>query len=120
MENHAIPLEEIPPRCPSCGELLRPHIVWFGESLDPAILHRAFALSSLCEVMLVIGTSAYVQPAASLPLTASESGAKIIEINPDPTPLTSYMDLSLQGKAGQILPMVDQCLSQRVEGNEKL
>jgi NAD-dependent deacetylase len=110
-ENYASPLGEIPPRCPACGEMLRPHVVWFGEALDPNILHRAFSLCSLCEVMLVIGTSAFVQPAASLPLYASDAGAKIIEINPDPTPLTSYANLFLQGKAGEILPLIDQFMS---------
>jgi len=110
-ENHASPLGDLPPICPSCGEMLRPHVVWFGEALDPNILHRAFSLCSLCEVMLVIGTSAFVQPAASLPLYASDAGAKIIEINPDPTPLTSYANLSLQGKAGEILPLIDQFMS---------
>ena len=111
MENHVSPLGDIPPRCPSCGETLRPHVVWFGESLDPDILHRAFAFSSLCEVMLVIGTSASVQPAASLPFYASDAGAKIIEVNPDPTPLTSLANISLQGKAGEILPLIDQFMS---------
>jgi len=111
VENYDSPLKEVPPHCPTCGEMLRPHVVWFGESLDPDVLHRAFASSSLCEVMLVIGTSAYVQPAASLPLYASEAGASIIEINPDPTPLTSYATHSLSGKAGQILPLIDDYLT---------
>ena len=110
-ENLEVPLKQIPPACPACGALLRPHIVWFGESLDPDILRRAFGASSLCDVMLVVGTSAFVQPAASLPLRASEAGAKIIEINPDPTPLTHYADVSLHGKAGEILPRIDQILS---------
>jgi len=110
-ENLEIPLKQIPPACPSCGAILRPHIIWFGESLDPDILRRAFGSSSLCDVMLVVGTSAFIQPAASLPLHASEAGAKIIEINPDPTPLTHYADISLQGKAGEILPRIDQILS---------
>jgi len=110
-ENFEIPLKQIPPACPNCGAILRPHIVWFGESLDPDILRRAFGASSLCDVMLVVGTSAFVQPAASLPLHASAAGAKIIEINPDPTPLTHYADVSLHGKAGEILPRIDQILS---------
>jgi NAD-dependent deacetylase len=110
-ENHATPLADVPPRCPACGEMLRPHVVWFGESLDPSILHRVFALCSHCDVMLVIGTSAFVQPAASLPFYASDAGAKIIEINPEPTPLTSLVNLSLQGKAGEILPLIDQFMS---------
>lgn len=110
-ENHEAPLEEIPPHCPDCGALLRPHVVWFGEPLPSSILHKAFLLSSSCEIMFVVGTSAIVQPAASLPLTASEAGAKIVEINPDPTPLTSYSDFSFRGKAGEILPLIDEELN---------
>lgn len=107
-ENIETPLKDIPPSCSKCGALLRPHIVWFGESLDPAVLHNAFLLSSGCEVMFVIGTSAVVQPAASLPLSAAEAGAKVVEINIDPTPLTSYADFSFRGKAGDILPLIDE------------
>ena len=107
-ENTETPLKDIPPSCSKCGALLRPHIVWFGESLDPAVLHNAFLLSSSCEVMFVIGTSAVVQPAASLPLSAAEAGAKVVEINIDPTPLTSYADFSFRGKAGDILPLIDE------------
>lgn len=110
-ENHDSPLKEIPLHCPSCGALLRPHVVWFGESLDPLILQRAFALSSQCEVMFVIGTSAIVQPAASLPFSASESGATIVEININPTPLTPYTDFSFMGKSGEILPLIDKNLT---------
>lgn len=110
-DNFEIPLRKIPPVCPRCGALLRPHIVWFGESLDPDVLGRAFDASARCEVMLVVGTSALVQPAASLPLHASAAGAKVIEINPDPTPLTRSADIALPGKAGEILPRIDQFLS---------
>jgi len=109
-DNHESPLKEIPPHCPSCGALLRPHVVWFGESLSPLILQRSFILSSQCEVILVIGTSAVVQPAASLPLSAAEAGAKIVEINLDPTPLTPYADFSFRGKSGEILPLIDKDL----------
>lgn len=110
-EDHNTPLGEIPPHCPNCGALLRPHVVWFGESLDPSILQSAFALSSSCEVMFVVGTSAVVQPAASLPLSAADSGATVVEINPDPTPITPYADFSFRGKAGDILPRIDGELS---------
>lgn len=109
-ENRDFPLKENPPRCPSCDGFLRPHIVWFGEMLPRDVLDRAFALSSACEVMLVVGTSAVVHPAASLPIAAAENGAKIIEINPDPTPLTGYADYSLRGKAGDVLPAIDRQL----------
>ena len=110
-ENHNTPLEEIPPHCPDCGALLRPHVVWFGESLSSSVIQNAFLLSSNCEVMFVIGTSAMVQPAASLPLSASQTGAKVVEINPDPTPLTAYSDFSFRGKAGEILPMLEENVS---------
>jgi NAD-dependent deacetylase len=111
IENFDSPLKEIPPYCSSCGALLRPHVVWFGESLSPTILQRAFLLSSQCELMFVIGTSAVVQPAASLPLSATEAGAKIVEININPTPLTPYVDISFMGKAGEILPRIDKNLN---------
>ena len=110
-ENHETPLPEIPPRCPDCGSLLRPHVVWFGESLDPVIIQQSFALSRNCDVMFVVGTSAVVQPAASLPITAADAGATIVEINPDPTPLTVYSHFSFKGKSGEILPMIDRSLS---------
>jgi NAD-dependent deacetylase len=109
-ENHDFPFKEIPPHCASCGALLRPHVVWFGESLFPSIIQQAYALSAQCEVMFVIGTSAFVQPAASLPLRAVEMGAKVVEINIAPTTLTPYADFSLIGKSGEILPKIDENL----------
>ena len=119
IENHDIPLNEIPPHCESCGALLRPHVVWFGESLDGSILQKAFMLSAGCDVMLVVGTSAYVQPAASLPLSAVEAGAKIIEINPDPTPLTSQADFSFQAKSGEFLPLLDAAIKERMKAKKE-
>lgn len=110
-ENRDTPLEEIPPLCPDCGNLLRPHVVWFGESLDMGILHRSTLLSSNCDAMFVVGTSAVVQPAASLPLAAKKAGASIIEINPESTPLTPYVDYSFRGKAGEVLPAIDEGFS---------
>jgi NAD-dependent deacetylase len=103
-------LEEIPPRCPSCGALLRPDVVWFGEPLERAVLEEAVRLSATCEVMVVVGTSALVHPAASLPMAALERGARLIEINPDSTPLTRLAHLSLRGKAGEVLPLVQDRL----------
>ena len=63
----------------------------------------------------MVGTSAVVQPAASLPITAADAGAKIVEINPDPTPLTVYTDFSFRGNSGEILPLIDKELSQALQ-----
>ncbi len=98
-----VPLAEIPPRC-GCGALLRPDVVWFGESLPVDALERAMHAAETCELFLVVGTSTLVQPAASLPLVAKGRGAVVIEVNPDPTPISHLVDVSLQGKAGEILP----------------
>ncbi len=105
-ENRESPLHEIPPRCPACGATLRPNVVWFGEMLPAETLQEAYAAAAACEVMFVVGTSAFVQPAGSLPLLASERGAKIVEINPDITPLTGAADFSFRGKAGEVLPQI--------------
>lgn len=94
------------PTCKECGGLLRPNVVWFGESLDPVILHNAVEAARGSGVMLVIGTSALVQPAASLGLEARSSGAKVVEINLEPTGQSGYMDYTLHGKAGEIVPLL--------------
>jgi len=109
------PLPHIPPVCPNCGSFLRPHIVWFGESLDPVVLGRAYELSESCQVMFVIGTSAVVHPAASLPYAAARAGAKIIEVNLEPTSLTPQADFFFPGKAGEILPVLDRRLRERTK-----
>jgi len=110
LEDHTSPLKDIPPTCPKCGALLRPHVVWFGEALDMDLLNQAIALSSKADLMLVIGTSALVYPAASIPMTAKESGVKIIEINPESTPLTPHAEVSLRGKAGDVLPDISETI----------
>jgi NAD-dependent deacetylase len=112
-ECRVTPLARIPPVCAGCGALLRPHVVWFGEALDPAVLRRAFAAAEACQAMLVIGTSAVVEPAASLPRAAAQAGAKIVELNIEPTPLTPLADVYLPGKAGEILPLLDERLKGR-------
>ncbi|MBM3284984.1 MAG: NAD-dependent protein deacylase, partial [Candidatus Aminicenantes bacterium] len=109
-DNFEFPLPVIPPRCSSCEAILRPNVVWFGEALPRETLEKAYAASSAAEVLFVVGTSAYVQPAASLPLVAADAGAKIVEINPDCTPLSVYADFSFRGKAGEILMQVETLL----------
>jgi len=119
IEDHTTPLKEIPPKCKICGALLRPHVVWFGEALDMALLNQALKLSSHADLMLVIGTSSLVYPAASIPMTAKESGAKIIEINPESTPLTPHADISIRGKSGDVLPQISEILKQKVQKNRE-
>jgi NAD-dependent deacetylase len=110
-DNFEVPLKEIPPLCPLCGALLRPNVVWFGESLDQSKLSQAVELITECEIMFVIGTSAIVQPAASLPYFALREGATVVEINIETTPLTSQVNYFLKGKAGEILFELDKKLN---------
>ncbi|MBN2583942.1 MAG: NAD-dependent deacylase [Planctomycetes bacterium] len=92
------------PQCPRCGEVCRPHVVWFGEMLPQDVWAEALRAAATCEVFLSVGTSAVVQPAASLVHVASDSGATVAEINLDATPNTHWVDLSLLGPSGEILP----------------
>jgi len=92
------------PHCAACGGLLRPHVVWFGESLPRAELESAVEAARTCDVFFSIGTSGVVQPAATLAYAAHNRGAVVVEINAEPTPLTPKADYFLQGKSGKILP----------------
>lgn len=100
-----VPLKEIPPKC-DCGAMLRPHIVWFGESLDRQILDKAISATETCDIFFSVGTSALVQPAASFAMMAKEHGAYVVEINYDETPISDTVDISLRGKSGEILPEI--------------
>lgn len=110
------PLPEIPPHCANCGALLRPDVVWFGESLPADVLEAAFAAAAACDLMLVIGTSAVVQPAATLSLIAKQNGAALVEVNPQPTPLSDYADLTLRQSAAQALPQWWQKQTENIDG----
>lgn len=101
---------DIPPRCPDCGSLLRPDVVWFGETLPAEALSAAFNAAEQCDLFMSIGTSALVHPAASLPVAALERGAILVEINPGTTPLTSHATYALRGPAGQVLPQLLEAL----------
>lgn len=94
--------EELPPVCKWCGNLLRPDVVWFGEPLDPLVISKVMEFASLCSAILVVGTSAVVYPAASIPYYVKEKGGKVFEINLEPTPLSKIADISIFGKAGEI------------------
>src|SRR5690242_917221 len=95
---------DVPPKCPNCGGLLRPDVVWFEEPLPEAEIAQAQQASRNCEVFLSIGTSTVVYPAAALPFEAMKCGATIVEINPQPTPLTDKAEFVLSGAAGAVLP----------------
>jgi NAD-dependent deacetylase len=95
------PLPEIPPRCEKCGGMFRPGVVWFGEPLPREALELALSLSESADIFLVVGTSAQVYPAAELPLIARSGGAKVIEVNPQQTDLTPYVDFSIRKPASE-------------------
>ncbi len=103
-EDRRVPLPEIPPKCPRCGGLLRPDVVWFGETLPYTVLNQAFNVVHAADYMLVIGTSAVVQPAISLALIAQQNGARLIEFNLEPTPITEEADESIFGSVDETLP----------------
>jgi NAD-dependent deacetylase len=100
-----------PPLCnpPHCNSLIRPNVVWFGEALDKQTLEAASSAAERCDLFIAIGTSALVQPAASLPHIAAAAGAKLVEVNIEMTPLTNIADIFLKGAAGEILPLLLKC-----------
>src|SRR5262249_532008 len=98
------PLEENPPRCFSCAGPARPDVVLFAEMLPEGVFERAEEAAARADLFFVIGTSAVVYPAAGLPITAKRSGARVIEVNPEMTDVSFVADITLLGKAGEILP----------------
>lgn len=104
-EDRRVPIHPLPPRCArsECSGLLRPAVVWFGESLPDHEWTQAARAADRAGVFLVVGTSALVYPAASLPWAAKRSGARLVEINPDPTPLSDLADYVFRGPASEIL-----------------
>ena len=102
-EDRRVPIP-VPPLCPQCEGLLRPDIVWFGEQLSRETLDACAGALSQCEVMLVVGTSGIVQPAASMAAVARKAGAFVAEVNIEAPVGQSSVDLLILGKAGEILP----------------
>lgn len=94
---------EIPPLC-KCGNILRPNVVWFGEPLPQHVWQQAIIHASKCDLMIVVGTSLVVSPANTLPIYAKENNATIIEINPENTMMSSYMDFSIKSTSVKALP----------------
>ncbi len=99
------PLPKLPPHC-ACGGLARPGVVWFGEPLPEGMMKEAEHAATSAAVFLVIGTSAVVYPAAGLVPFAKHAGAKVIEINTEPSAVSNIVDCALQGPAGEILPQL--------------
>jgi NAD-dependent deacetylase len=101
--NRRVPLPKIPPHC-ACGGMARPGVVWFGEPLPDGMMKEAEHAAAAAQVFLVIGTSAVVHPAAGLVPFAKQSGARVIEINTEPTAVSTMVDCSLQGPAAEFVP----------------
>jgi len=95
---------ELPPRCAACGGTLRPGVVWFGEALPAGPSGMAMEMLSRCDVLIVAGTSAVVSPASGYAAVAKRRGARVIEVNPDETPVSALCDATFRGKSGEVLP----------------
>ena len=100
------PPEEVPPRCPKCSSLLRPDVVWFGEPLPRVAWEAAVREASKADLMLVVGTSGVVMPAAMIPRIAWEAGATIIEVNPETTAISSIAHVKVREKAGSFFKVL--------------
>jgi len=94
---------QLPPLC-KCGNILRPDVVWFGEPLPQDVWEAAMRQASSCDMMVVVGTSLAVSPANLLPVYAKQNGATMVEVNPEETPMTLSMDLSIRSSAAKALP----------------
>lgn len=99
-----------PPLC-ACGALLRPDVVWFGEELPRDVWRRAVNLASSCDLMIIAGTSLEVSPANTLPIHARRAGARLVEVNPDPTPMSHMMDVVVRRTCSECLPELASALS---------
>jgi NAD-dependent deacetylase len=106
-QNRDVPIA-ILPSCPHCRSLLRPHIIWFGESLFADDLDHCSMALKQCDVLLVIGTSGVVYPAAGFASVAKEAGAFVAEINLDPTPQSELVDVALHGRAKDLVPLLTE------------
>ncbi len=96
----------LPPRCPSCGALLRPGVVWFGEQIPSRALEASLAMLKRCDLLLVAGTSSVVQPSASFAFSVAQRGGTVIEVNLEETPVSGATRFSFRGMAGELLPAI--------------
>lgn len=96
--------QSLPPKCRRCDNILRPDVVWFGESLPQDVWNQAIVEANYCDVMIIAGTSLVVSPANTLPVYAKQNNAILVEINPEQTPMSAEMDLSLRTTSAKALP----------------
>jgi NAD-dependent deacetylase len=108
--DETVPFPSLPPRCPDCGGLARPGVVWFGEAIDAEVLETSVAALD-CDVCVVVGTSGIVYPAAGLADEARRRGAFTVEINPEPTEATRRFNLAIPGKAEVVLDELERMLT---------
>ncbi|RLG77205.1 MAG: NAD-dependent protein deacylase [Thermoprotei archaeon] len=99
-------LGDIPPHCPRCNHIMRPDVVWFGELIPDDIWEKTVELFTRSDVVLVVGTSSTVMPAAMLPVMSKEKGARIIEVNVESSALTYITDIFIRGRASVVLPAI--------------
>lgn len=105
---------EMPPRCKRCGGVfLKPTVVLFGEPMPQAVIQQAFALARQADVMLVVGSSLVVYPVADIPLVAARSGARMVVVNAEPTPLDELAEVVIRGKSGEVLPEIVELMAAR-------
>jgi len=107
-----VPIKSIPPKC-GCGAVLRPDVVWFGESIPSHALELSFSVLEQCDTLIVVGTSGVVYPVASFPQTVKDNGGYVVEVNVEPTPISAFADASLYGNSGDILPMLVKWLKEK-------
>lgn len=105
-ENREVPLRKIPPECANCSAYLRPFVVWFRDNIPMPLIDSCLISIEDADVMIIVGTSSLVEPAASMGLVAKHTGKTVIEVNLEETPKSQKYDLSLRGKSGEILPQI--------------
>ncbi|MGR6320537.1 NAD-dependent deacylase [Micromonospora soli] len=105
-----------PPRCARCSAAVRPGVVWFGEALPTEALEAAVEAASTCDLLLTVGTSGLVYPAAEIPQVAARLGAAVIQVNPEETPLDRVADVNLRGPAARVLPALVDAAWDRPHG----
>lgn len=101
-----IKIENNKPTCEKCNGLVRPDVVWFGEALPQNVWNEAEKDANMCDICIIVGTSGVVYPAAYIPFYAKQNGAFVVDINVVPSELSSKADLFLQGKSGEVLPII--------------